>query len=1046
MEFDVTFRTMDEQEFRSIKSPQIPYRIKQREEERRLNRIWEKGYDRRVPLIVCSDELQNTFIVDGESRQHDILQALDAGKLQVFGDIRYGRRLAGMRIEPPIPVIVLETRSTTRMERLAISVALNTATRLDQPLELGDLIISLGSFIETKYFPNGEKIVLNEAIRLVDQVTRDTISFQLLNQFLQSNKDHKEIATRWTLQTSPENITTESEVDAMNTFEEYKVYVRCAVGFMSCATAYNIAFFNVDAEIDQCRFDAQWNLRLFSHKRFIPLEDEEKTFILLCLATRQRMWGTRGIPFTTFDQTIFLIDLLHEIYKIASSTINKDKLGKRNVPKDAFKNAILVNHPDEDVREQPYIQSIFCFMVNWKQNIRKFSKRSILKEVSKDLGNWPSKRNWRTAETKDIEWATDLCNPINRGMHAATQGKGGSRRPNSSRKRSDKNTRTEEQEFSKSVVTSLDNQNTLEKLLDMGDAIGIQKAVKKFTKNVVRKETGQQSSNSGDEYEVEGDEASGSAEVEELRVPLTMAVKWAQRIKNDGRRSTDRVAEHRKSASPINENSVEHQTTLPMLEVDRVSKVMKSLVSQESGYQNALAVLDKDSIWASCISKDETEQLKIQYQNYAVFAMEVDGTDFAKQTIGTTSRTLYQDLLFKFHKTLTVERMRSQGFVCFNEYFKDEFEDILDVYMDHYENLFDENNVKPPWKLVPSKYGDVGRYYVEFDEMSIMDSILDENICSSKLRTEIKLGMILQDIIQDKSMKFDKLGSYPIRHEEDNKGTIPMYLHEIGRYGDSKLRSKFLTKPGYQLFVTGKSRFTVIVWRHSQFHEHIPWTNRAELCKRFKRIFIHLKPYSAVVISGRMLFSFMSSTVEEEKFGLKRTTAIRLVLYDDDYDDAEDVSYVVSDAQSESDSDPSAALEDDELIALTRTHGESSSDEEQVSSSSDEGSDSEQGENSGISADTDEEETSHPRFGRKGLTVLRKNQREVAKLRTEIEAGSIKEKGISNKQPSSTAKGKEKKTSGGMKRTISKTNASGKSKRKNRRESGVPKKKPRNSS
>lgn len=1050
MEFDVTFKKTDEEEFRSIQRPQIPYRSKQREEGRRFNRIWKHGFDRRVPLIICSDELENLFIVDGEARHHDILEALDSGKLKIFKDIRFGRRLAGLRMEPPIPVILLRRRSTTRMERLAISVALNTATRLDQPLGLGDVIISLGSFIEGKYFPNGKKVELDDAIPLIDQITSDTIGLQLLNQFLESNTDDKEIAKKWTLQTAPDNITTESQLDAMNTFERYKVYVRCAVGFLSCPTAYNIAFCNLDMEADNCRFDAMWNLRLFSQKRFIALEDEEKTFILFCLAARQRMWGKPGIPFTTFEHTVFLIDLLGEIYKTASRAVNKDKLGKRNVPEGVFKSAMLVNHLDEAVRDQPYIKSIFFFVVNWKQNTRKFSKRSILKEVSEDLRDWPTKRNWRRTEMKVIEWDTDFCSPISRVMHATTKSRVGTRTSTRTKKTAVKAVKgREDEDLSRNVVTSLNNHNTFEKLLDMGDEMGIAKAVKRFTKKTGRTKADSQHLHSGDEYEDEEDGSSGSGEIEELKVPLTLAMKWARRMKNDGRKTVE-VGEP--STSATRKNPVEFRTSFSMPEVDSAARAMKSFVSKGNGYKNALKCFADESMWSACASKDEVEKLRIQYHDYAVFAMEVDGIDVPQETIGN-SRTLYRDLLLRFYKKLTIERLYSQGFVCFNEYFRDESEETLDVYMDHYENLFNMENIKPPWKLVPPRDCNVGRYHVEFDEMSTMELGLDEKIFNSKLRTELKLGILLEDIIQDDYIKFDKLGSYPIVHEVSNEGTTPMYLHEIGRYAHSELRSKFPTKPGYQLFITGRSRFTVIVWKHSQFHDHIPWDNRAQMSKRFKKVLIHLKPYSALLISGRMLFSFMSSTAEEEKFEVKRTSAIRMMLYDEDYDDDEDGNYIVPESHNESDSEPNATLEDDELIALAQPidsiankerssneqerssddgedrpeeggnssseadeqesssddgenrseEGWNSSSEEYSSSSSGESSHSEQREIPGHSlpSDSGNNQKSHPSIGRKGLNALRKNPDAVKRLRAELEADTSQ--GTATRQASSTA-------------------------------------------
>lgn len=1025
MNFDVKFKDLTEPEFSSISGPQIPYRIPHQEHSS-LNRIVKYGYDRRLPLIVCMDDSGAHFIVDGASRRADISEGLDSGKLTIEAGSSGNWSSDGIRIEPPIPVIFLENKRTTRMERLAISVALNTAIRLDQPLQLGDVVVSLGSFIQAKYYPNGMEIEISDLIALVDKITGDILTLELLHQFLETNTEHKDLAKKWTLETTPDEITTNAQVRSMNKFEEYKIYVKCAVGFLLSPNAYKLVFEKSDTARVQNRFDSQWTLSVFSHRKFISLNDDGKVLILACLATRQRMYGTPGVPFTTFQHALTLIDLMSDIYRKAFRSMNRGKFGKKDVPSNVFERALLTNHPDEQVRTEPYVKSIFYFMLNWKPNVRKFSKRAILTEVAKDISNWPSKRTWRNTESKVVYVLTDIWEVISRGMHAMKQAST-VRRRSSGRLQKTKERRTQ------NVVSSLDNDEEFGNLIDMGLKLGVNTAVKRLTAGKRAQDNEQEDT----PQDHQPDENESSVDIEEPQVSLTTVVKWARSMKNGGGWKDG-------PSSSSHGGPLEYNTYMSKEGVEKVSDLMKSLYSKNIVCHDIPKVFPKDSIWLHSIPKSKIEDLRDEYRSYSGPAMEHEGITYPENA-DDNARAACENVLFQCYNKLCREKIRSQGYVCFPDYFKDDSEEFIEMYLDYYEKKFDEKNIQQPWTSIKAgeQGNSKGRYFVDFDESTFADLTLYKILFKAKLITEIKLGVALEHILDDKDLKVESRGSFPIMHTEANDGTTPMYLHEIGRYADSKARKKHPEKPNYHLFVTGRTGFRIRVWEDSHFEEALPLKNRVKLCKRFSKVIIPIRPFSAVLIHGRLLFNFLSSTLEHDKFKSKRSVCLRMVLYDEDYDDDEDDSYFVSESHEDSDSDPNATLDDNELQRLKQpsasassagpskkpkskaqaqssSENEHSEDDEDKEPSSESSSESSNEDSSSTSSDEQED---RPNRGRKGLSVLRKTP--VASKKLSQDQNKETSKGAAQK-PSEKGKGNSSTKMGTMKRRNSQLEVPGK--------------------
>lgn len=1082
MKFEVKFKNVDEEQFKCIRGPQIPYRTHQREG-KHFSRVVKHGYDRRVPLIVCQYEGQQSFIVDGESRYNDISDGLNSGNLKIRPECKSSEIVDGVRMERPIPVITLNGRTTTRMERLAISVALNTSVRLDQPLKLGDVIVSLGSFIQAKYFGNGNDLELSKLLPLIDKMTTDTMDLQLLDQFLQTNTEHKDVAPLWTLENTPDDIRTAPQLALMNKYEHYKVYIRCALAFITCPNSYNMVFSSANQERVTNRSDSQWSLRLFSSTKFISLEDDRKIFILICLAVRQRMWGTAGVPFTTFKHTVMLIDLLNEIFKTASRSVNQEKLGKTNVPDDVFRTALLPNHEDEIVRQEPYIKSIFFFMVNWKENIRRFSKKAILKEVERDLGSWPTKRTWRKTETKAIEMETELWTIINRSMYAVKQANAGRKKSARVRKGTNKNTnknsnkngnKTNEETLSRNVVKSLENENGFKKLLDMGNELGIEKAVKQFSKTVRIHDNDQEEAVSGDEYE--DDNQPSSMEVNDVKVPLTNVVKWLTEVKDKKSKNiqspspseSEDDSQESKTVSPNHEDAFVFQTALSREEVDKVSQVVKSQLieslpknSKNLVCSNLPEVFEEDGIWSHAMSDKKVEELRTQYEKYTVYGMKLEGIGIPKDTDDAT-RTLVNKVMHASYKKICQEKLRSQGYVNFLNYFENQSEE-LDTYMEYYKGKFDESNLQRPWSSIKAgiRNNVSGRYMVDFDRRNYSDLFLDEALYDSKLTVEVKIGMMLEHLLDDKAMKVDKRGSYPMVIGEKNDEVIPIYLHELGRYSDSHRRRKLPGKPSYQIFVTGKERFTVRLYKHSQFRNLLPWKDRENLStERFTRITLRMAANSVLLVDGKMLFSYLPSEDQERRYKKKSMACIRMFVYDEEYDEDEDDNYVAPADRSESDSDPDASIDALEAVYLSEEESmtpkklsairkaineESESDDDEESSdesSNDEESSSENksdedssGEESESSSDKDEQE--RPTKGRKGLKLLRKTPEEVTKLQKQISRKNEKTK----EDKSKSTGGEERTETKSLKRRNSRLQTS---KNTTERKDSAPKKKARN--
>ena len=1030
MKFNVKFKNVDEQEFRSISAPQIPYRVS-RQGQSAINRIVRNGYDPRLPLIVSSDHLDNLFIVDGESRRLSILEGLDSGKLRIDKGRRSSSLYEGIRTEPAIPVIFLGNTTTTRMERLAISVALNTATRMDQPLQLGDVVVSLGSFIRGRYFTNGTEIEQSKLISMVDKITSDIMSLELLNQFMESNTEHKDIAKRWTLRNTPEDIRTEAQVSYMNKWEDCKIYVKCAVGFINCPFAYKIVFAEPSSPVVTSRFDSQWTLSLFSHKKFVSLTDDGKVLILACLALRQRTCGTPGVPFTSFEHALTLIDLLVEIYRTAFHGMNRTKLGKREIPNNVFERAILINHPDDHVRQEPYIKSIFFFMINWRPNARRFSKTAILKEVANDLVGWPSKRNWRSTEMKEISIYPDIWSVISRNMHAVKRASSGKKKSSGRSRKSTSNPNHKNDGLTQNVVKRLENDDTFDKLLDMGQRMGIEKAVKRFTKGTSKRSEDQQQAGNGDNDSPEED--GSSMDMEEPNVPLTEVVRLFRKREHKRAIKDDNNDTKAGPSNGMNGSPLEFHTALSREDVQKVSEMMKSVEETEMVCKNLPRVLPEDGIWCRSISETKVEQLRDEYRRYTVYAMkEVEGIGVPDGT-DESSKELCETLLSQCYEKLCKEKLHSQGYVYFPEYFKNDSEDYIDTYMDYYDGKFDEKKIRRPWGVVKAgeEYEVKGRYYVYFDMRNFSDLVRNEKLRDAKLITEVKLGIVLDQILDDKDMKVDTLGSYPVMHGEENIGTVPIYLHETGRYSDSKRRKRYPGKPGYHLIVTGKNGFRIRLRENSKFHEHLPWENRLQLSKRFTKGMINVEPHSALLVHGSMLFNFPSSNLDQNMYERKTSGCIRMVLYDVEYDDDEGEGYAAQPTSSDSDSDPSAVVDRDEIRSLKESSSEyESSDSNDNNSSSDEAS---------SSSSDDDVRRRRSATGRKGLHVLRKTPEALAKLRQDVTKES---RGSPGSRKDST-KGKTAPAPKNMGKSIKRRNSQLQNTRKSDGNSSRGKKKPR---
>lgn len=997
MKFRVNFKNLDEEAFRTICAPQIPYRIA-RPGQSSTNRIVKYGYDRRLPLIVCMAEEDKIFIVDGESRRAEFCKGLDSKELRIRGDRRSSRLFGGIRIEPQIPVVFLNNRITTRMERLAISVALNTATRLDQPLQLGDVVVSLGSFIKANYLTNGHELDLTELLSMVDQITTDIMGVQLLDQFMETNKEHSDIAKRWTLQNTSEDITTPDQIRLMNKFEDYKLYLKCAVGFLNCPAAYKLVFADSgDAPLLPNRFESQWTLSLFSHDKFISLDDDGKVLLLACLAMRQRLWGTAGVPFTTFQQTLTLIGLRSEIYKAASAAMNKEKLGKKQVLNNVFEKALLINHLDKEVREEPYVKSIFFFMVSWKPNVRRFSTRAIIKEVSKDISSWPSKRNWRSTECKDISMLTDIWSVISRDMHAA---KKTSARRSSGRVRNSRVSTTDE-DLSRNVVTSLDNNETFGKLINMGNEMGIEKAVKQFAKRATKRSGYQQQPQAMDRNEAE--ENRSSMEIEDPKVPLTQVVKWWFRD-NKHKETRDIDSEGMESVpSDANEDyPLEYCTSLTTEEVEQVSQLVKSLSHSESVSKNLPKVFPKDGIWSHILPEHEVQEVREEYRDYVNYAMmEIEGVKIPDES-DEASKEICGNVLFQCYKKICQEKLKSQGFLYFPNFYQEDGEVFVDKYLDHYRDQFDEKEIRRPWTSVKTggEYDANGRYLMEFDSDTFSDLLLDEHLCHAKLHVEVKCGMVLDHVLGEKVMNVDKLGSHPVMHGENNNGAAPLYLHEIGRYGDSKRRRKFPDNPSYHLLITGKTGFRLRIRENSHFRNPLPWRNRNQLSKKFTKLMIPVRPYSMLLVHGNLLFNFPSSALDDKMFGTRTSACIRMMVHDQDYDDEEDDSYEAHSSDTESDSNKSAECDEDEVRRLKESTGmgmkkpkpgregrKATKNISSSSSSEDEKSNSNETSSSDSSSDMEQSSPRNRSTGRKGLHLLRKTPESQAKLLDKIKPG-----------------------------------------------------------
>lgn len=926
MTFSVRKWDLEERHLYLIKRPTLRYR--QNEERVSSNVIYEHGYDRSQPILIALGEDSQDYIVDGNWRYSQISRDMSDGKMKIDANATHSELVDGIRIEPPIPALYLGSQPTTRVQRLAISMALNTtAVNMTTPLELGDIILSLGAFIRSNY-DDITDMTASDLLQKVPDISRAAMTLQLLHVFIENNTSHRDLFQRWTLENTSGNVSTQDQVDLMNKYEQYKIYVTSAVSFLNCPTTFSYAFGEKSTEVPNSKFECQWTLRLFSEPQFARLSDSRKTFLLLTLLARQKKWGVRSVPYTPMGDVITIMDLTEAILETARGCMNKEVLKKTRAEDVAVENAILLNHCDDTVKGGPYIRSMLFFLTHWKKQSRKFSKAAILKEVERDITGWPHKRTWRSMETRQYTVEEDLLKVIERSMDGGKTRASSTRRKRSRRLQGGNSTkRRKNVDVSNCVLTALDDEDALGNLLDMGERLGVSRAVQNFTKQATNP-TATPAQHGLEEAEVMMDTD------ESPLVPLTKVVElfgkrrmkrknFQVRSKKTGHRNESRRSESSYESSPdVTDSSqsdvelaVERYSNLTAGDTNKVAEILKE--DLEPLTTNLPAVFDASGMWSHYVTQEDLDGITVDYKGFALVDIKVDEPVPEPAANESAVSTRYGDnVMIQCYKRISIEKIRSNGYLYLCGFFNDTASDWIDEYIEHFSSKF-RDCAEPEneyWKpvLASLPVDTPGRYQVFNDAHVFSDLAKHSSVLKSKMLLEVKMGMALDYIAKEFNLKMDSLGCHPIVGTEEYNGTTPIYNHEIGRYVNSP-RSKKTDFVPFQLIATGKYKTTVQMHRNSHHHSHLPWTNREALASRFKRDVLRLDPYSLLIIRGSMLHNFLP-TNETRKWNDNPWFVLRWFACDKDYDEADDKEVKLSSEENGSSEDVSD--DDDEALEL----------------------------------------------------------------------------------------------------------------------------------
>lgn len=883
MKFIVKKRVLEERNFYLIKRPTLRYR--QNGDRLSSNVIFEQGFDRSQPILIALGEDSEQYIIDGDWRYNQINRCLSDGKMKINRDATHSEVVDGIRFEHPIPALYLLGQQTTKLQRLAISMTLNT-TAINQvhPLQMGDIILSLDAFIRSKY-EDITDISSSELLDRVDDISKNAMSLQLLHLFIENNSSHREFIQRWTLDNTSNRISSQNQVDLMNRYEQYKLYVASTVSFVNSPDAFSYVFGEKSKQVPRTKFECQWTLRLFSDPKFAVMSDSRKTFLLLTLLARQVKWGTRSIPYTPITDVMTIIDLTEAIFSTARSCMNKRHLSKNTIEDVPIENAILPNHPDDIVKEGPYIRSILFFLTYWRAHSRKYSKSAILKEVKRDLTGWPSKRTWKAMETKQYTAEGDLMTVIEREMYSGNPSAPSTGRKRSRRTQGGSSTKRRKQvDVSDRVLAALDDEDAFGNLIDMGQKFGVSRAVQTFTQQATQPATSPQDQKNSISERIGPDQQDNAMEIDEtpmvpLATALTKAVEWfgkrkihrkkfktksakqgtQQRIETE---SSYESSPHSTESSESNiELAFERYSNLTPEETIKVADMLKE--NLEPITDNLPNVFDANDMWSHYITQEDLDGITTDYKAFAVQDIKVDDPLPDPRPNESELNKLYaNEIMAECYKKISAEKLQCNGYLYLRGFFNDTSSDWIDEYIEHFSSKFPvvEDEENEYWKSVLASLAvdKPGRYQMFNGEEVFSELAKNSSVLKSKMLVEVKMGMALAYVAKDFTLKMDSLGSHLIAGTEDFNGTTPIYNHEIGRHVNSS-RCKNTDFTPFQLIATGKHRMVIKVYRSSHFHSHLPWTNREDHAQRFEVQQIRMDSYSLLVIRGNMLHSFTPS-------------------------------------------------------------------------------------------------------------------------------------------------------------------------------------------
>lgn len=893
--FNVERKSLNETEIHRINRPSLKYR--QREGDQLSSTIiYEEGYDRNQPILLARGEGLEEYIIDGDWRYIQLVNGLKDGKMKISTSFDRSGFSNGVRTEPPIPALCLCGKVTTKEERLAISIALNTsAVSQMKPLELGDVILSLDAFIRSTYQDVNE-MTSSDLLEKVIQISSECMAVELLHVFIDNNTAHNDLIQKWTLENTSAQTSTQEEVNRMNILEAYMVYVKAAICFVNCPEAFSHAFGKKGRELPRSSFECQWTLSLFTETRFIRLTDSRKTLLLLTLLSRQVKWGIPNIPYTSMSDVRNIIQLADDILNTARGCINKKVLRITRIQDIILQNAIITNHPDDSVKEGPYIRSILFFLTNWKSNSRKFSMQAILKEVEHDMKRWPRKRTWRSTESQEYTTESDLMTVIDREMYASESRKlsKGTKRNIKAQKgnRTKKRKQRFEESVGQQVLTALEDENAFENLMDMGKKLGASRAVKTFTRRTVEP--------SNDESLHLGD-SEGTVETDEQpMVPLSTVVEWFGKQKKRSRKkiasresssSCEDLPEFSESSDSERELAVERHSILTSEDTKKVAKILE--LDMDPIIDTLLPIFKNNSMWAHYVTKNDIEGIELDFKLFAIQQMSSGGNpaDKIEYHESRVDKDFCDDVLTECFKKISSQKLRADGFLSLPSFFHDTSSDWIEEYMNHFSKDFGEHGENSKyWKPIITSFKNEkeGRLQVFNDKEVFRDIVKNSSVLQSKILVEVKMGMALHYFTEDFNLNMDDLGSHFIAGTEKGEGSTPIYNHEIGRYFDSPRRKKTEFVP-FQLIATANSTVVVKVQINSHFHPVVPMTNREKHCDRFVWKLLLVRPFSLLIIRGNMLHSFLPSRLADE-FSEMPWFALRWFAYEEDYDDEDDAS------------------------------------------------------------------------------------------------------------------------------------------------------------